>query len=249
MQLSRQAEALHREPPQRDSMHREPVYRELADTLRSELNRYIAGEFLPAETQLAARFDVNRHTVRRAIDELVREGSLLRRQGKGTQVLGRPLVYPVAAQSAYSQSLSAQGHGVEAILLQRRPCVATREEAEHLGLEEHAPLIELQTLRRLDGQPVSLIRHRYCASRSDLLADYKSGSVRQFLAAHGLPLTRTFSLIGARLPSREEASVLLMPRHLPALTVLTLSRDAQGHPVEIAHSTSRSDRFQYQIVT
>lgn len=234
MQLSRQSE---------------PVYRELADTLRREMSHYTAGEFLPAETQLAARFDVNRHTVRRAIDELVREGSLLRRQGKGTQVLGRPLVYPVAAESAYSQSLSAQGHGVEAVLLQRRHCVATREEAEHLGLDEHAPLIELQTLRRLDGQPVSLIRHRYCATRRELLADYKSGSVRQFLAARDLPLTRTFSLIGARLPSREEASVLLMPRHLPALTVLTLSRDADGNPVEIAHSTSRSDRFQYQIVT
>jgi len=225
------------------------MYRELADTLRRELMRYTAGEFLPAETQLAARFDVNRHTVRRAIDELVREGSLLRRQGKGTQVLGRPLVYPVAAESAYSQSLSALGHGVEAVLLQRRHCVATREEAEHLGLAEHAPLIELQTLRRLDGQPVSLIRHRYCASHSALVADYQSGSVRQFLASRDLPLTRTFSLIGARLPSREEASVLLMPRHLPALTVLTLSRDASGNPVEIAHSTSRSDRFQYQIVT
>jgi GntR family phosphonate transport system transcriptional regulator len=234
MQLSRQSE---------------PVYRELADTLRSELSGFTAGEYLPAEIQLAARFSVNRHTVRRAIDELVREGSLLRRQGKGTQVLGRPLIYPVAAESAYSQSLSAQGHGVEAILLARRHCVATREEAEHLGLAEHAPLIELQTLRRLDGQPVSLIRHRYCASHAPLLADYTSGSVRQFLAAQDLPLTRTFSLIGARLPSRDEASVLLMPRHLPALTVLTLSRDASGRPVELAHSTSRSDRFQYQVVT
>lgn len=244
MQLSRQIEST-----QRESLQREPVYRSLAETLRNELNRYIAGEFLPAETQLAARFEVNRHTVRRAIDELVREGCLLRRQGKGTQVLGRPLLYPVTAEAAYSQSLSAQGHGVEAILLQRRACVATREEAEHLGLPEHAPLIELQTLRRLDGLPVSLIRHRYCASRTELMVDYRSGSVRQYLAARELPLTRTFSLIGARLPSREEASVLLMPRHLPALTVLTLSRDADGNPVEIAHSTSRSDRFQYQIVT
>jgi len=234
MQLSRQSE---------------PVYRELADTLRHELNAYLAGEYLPAETRLAARFEVNRHTVRRAIDELVREGCLLRRQGKGTQVLGRPLVYPLAAQSAYSQSLSAQGHGVEAVLLHRRQCMATREEAEHLGLPDNAPLIELQTLRLLDGMPVSMIRHRYCASRTRLMADYRSGSVRQFLADRGLALSRTFSLIGARLPSREEASVLLMPRHLPALTVLTLSRDAHANPVEIAHSTSRSDRFQYQIVT
>ncbi|WP_449432454.1 phosphonate metabolism transcriptional regulator PhnF [Pseudomonas putida] len=231
------------------SRQTEPVYRELADTLRKELDGYTAGDYLPAETQLAARFSVNRHTVRRALDELVREGSLLRRQGKGTQVLGRPVVYPIAAQSAYSQSLSAMGHGVEAVLLQRRQCQASGQEAEYLGLAEQAALIELQTLRRLNGQPLSLIRHRYCASRSELLADYHSGSVRQYLAARKLALTRTFSLIGARLPSREEASVLMMPRHLPVLTVLTVSRDADGQAVEIAHSTSRSDRFQYQIVT
>lgn len=227
----------------------EPVYRELADTLRRELSDYRAGDYLPAEIRLAARFAVNRHTVRRAIDELVLDGSVLRRQGRGTQVLERPLIYPLVAESAYSQSLSALGHGVEARLLQRRSCLANREEAGHLGLADQAPLIELQTLRMVDGQPVSLIRHRYCASRTEMLAPYIGGSLRQFFAERDLPLTRTFSLIGARLPSREEAGLLLMPRHLPVLSVFTLSRDSSGQPVELAQSTSRSDRFQYQVIT
>jgi GntR family phosphonate transport system transcriptional regulator len=227
----------------------EPVYRELADILRRELAEYRAGDFLPAEVQLAERFGVNRHTLRRAIDELVFEGSLLRRQGKGTQVLERPLIYSMTADSAYSQSLSAQGLGVEALLLKRRYCFASREEAQHLGIAEMAPMIELQTLRKLDNQPVSLIRHRYCASHAPLLADYNGGSLRQYLRESDLPLTRTQSLIGARLPNREEAALLLMPRHLPALSVFTLSRDRDGRAVELAQSTSRSDRFQYQVVT
>lgn len=226
----------------------DPVYLELANILRSELGGYVAGDYMPAEVQLAARFDVNRHTVRRAIDELVREGSVLRRQGKGTQVLQRPLIYPLRADSAYSQSLSAQGIGVEATLLQRQECLASAEDAEHLQLDEYAPLIELHTLRKLDGHPVSLIRHRFCASRSELLARYKRGSLRQFLADRDLLLTRTLSLVGARLPSREEADLLMMPRHLPVLTVLTVSRDSGGRPVELSRSTSRSDRFQYQFI-
>jgi len=60
---------------------------------------------------------------------------------------------------------------------------------------------------------------------------------------------RTFSLIGARLPSREEAAHLLMPRHAPLLSVLTLSRDPSGRAVELAQSSSRADRFQYQVAT
>lgn len=226
----------------------EPVYLELANILRSELIRYTAGDYLPAEVQLAARFDVNRHTLRRAIDELVREGAVLRRQGKGTQVLQRPLIYPMRADSAYSQSLSAQGIGVEASLLQRIECLASAEDAEHLSLAEYAPLVELHTLRKLDGLPVSLIRHRFCASRSELLAGYKRGSLRHYLAERDLPLTRSLSLVGARLPSREEADLLMMPRHLPVLTVLTVSRDSRGLPVELSRSTSRSDRFQYQFI-
>ncbi len=55
MQLSRQAS---------------PMYRELANTLREELATYQPGDFLPAEFQLAERFSVNRHTIRRAVDEL-----------------------------------------------------------------------------------------------------------------------------------------------------------------------------------
>lgn len=227
----------------------EPLYLELAQVLRGELRHYRIGDFLPGEMQLARRFAVNRHTLRRAVDELVQEGRLLRRQGKGTQVLQRPLVYPLQADSAYSESLAALGLRTEARLLERRQLSASAEEARHLQLAEGAALIELSTLRLLDGEPVSLIRHRYCASHAERLADYQGGSLRRYLGERGLPLTRRFSLIGARLADRDEAAQLLMPLRMPLLSVFTLSCDATGRPLEIALSASRSDRFQYQVAT
>ena len=126
---------------------------------------------------------------------------------------------------------------------------ASAEEARHLQLAEGAALIELSTLRLLDGEPVSLIRHRYCASHAERLADYQGGSLRRYLGERDLPLTRRFSLIGARLADRDEAAQLLMPLRMPLLSVFTLSCDASGRPVEIALSASRSDRFQYQVAT
>ncbi|NHW00499.1 phosphonate metabolism transcriptional regulator PhnF [Stutzerimonas degradans] len=227
----------------------EPLYLELAQVLRGELRHYRIGDFLPGEMQLARRFAVNRHTLRRAVDELINEGRLLRRQGKGTQVLQRPLVYPLQADSAYSDALAALGVRTEARLLARRQLSASAEEARHLQLAEGAALIELSTLRLLDGEPVSLIRHRYCASHAELLADYQGGSLRRYLGERGLPLTRRFSLIGARLADRDEAAQLLMPLRMPLLSVFTLSCDASGRPLEIALSASRSDRFQYQVAT
>ncbi|HBO7426181.1 MULTISPECIES: phosphonate metabolism transcriptional regulator PhnF [Pseudomonas aeruginosa group] len=229
------------------SRQSEPLYRELAERLRQELLAYRPGDYLPGEIQLAQRFAVNRHTLRRALDELVLEGRVLRRQGKGTQVLEAPTIYPMGAANAYTESLSAQGHRVEARLLEARQRPAGVIEATHLGLGEGGRVLELTTLRHLDGQPVSLIRHCYAVSCRELLADYQGGSLRRYLADRGLPLTRTYSLIGARLPNREEAARLLMPRHAPLLTVLTLSRDRAGQPVELAQSISRADRFQYQV--
>ncbi|MGV8502024.1 GntR family transcriptional regulator, partial [Pseudomonas aeruginosa] len=80
----------------------EPLYRELAERLRQELLAYRPGDYLPGEIQLAQRFAVNRHTLRRALDELVLEGRVLRRQGKGTQVLEAPTIYPMGAANAYT---------------------------------------------------------------------------------------------------------------------------------------------------
>lgn len=225
----------------------EPRYRQLAEQLRGQLQSLQPGDYLPAEVQLAARYAVNRHTLRRAVDELVLEGRLLRQQGKGTQVLASPMIYPLRAGSTYSASLSAQGHEVQAQLYQRCVRAATAQECQHLQLEAEEQVLELTTLRLIEGQPVSQIRHVFAAVWAPLLADYQGGSLREYLTQRELQLSRCFSLIGARLPSRDEAARLLMPRHAPLLSVQTLSRDAQGRPVELSLSISRADRFQYQF--
>jgi GntR family phosphonate transport system transcriptional regulator len=225
----------------------EPLYRELATVLRDELVSMKAGDYLPPEMELAARFSVNRHTLRRAMDELVLEGRLLRQQGKGTRVLPKPMIYPMQADSTYSASLSAQGHQVEARLLERRLRGANHEEREQLELEEGAELVEIATLRLIAAQPVSLIRHAFRIEYATHLSDYRGGSLRQHLSLKGVVLVRKSSLIGARLPTQEEANRLLMPRHAPLLSVQTLSCDADGRPVELSLSTSRADRFKFQL--
>jgi GntR family phosphonate transport system transcriptional regulator len=64
-----------------------PVYRQISQILRQEIsNFYEAGDVLPTEADLAQNFNVNRHTLRRAVDELVNEGMVERRHGKGVYV-------------------------------------------------------------------------------------------------------------------------------------------------------------------
>lgn len=225
-----------------------PIYLQIATMLKAELPRYQQGDYLPGELSLARRFGVNRHTVRSALGVLEQDASVMRIKGKGTQVLGAPLRYPLAELSAYSDWFAGTGHAVKSRLLGTRVRAARDNERQHLGLEQDAQVLEFRTQRFVGDEAISLICHCFSAAYQDRLEGYRSGSMRHHLRTRGLSLTRAFSLIGARLPNVDEAARLSMPVTRPVLVVETLSRDAQGAPVELAVTVSRADRFQYHVV-
>ena len=142
-------------------------YQEIAAKLEQELRQhYRCGDYLPAEQQLAARFEVNRHTLRRAIDQLVEKGWVQRRQGVGVLVLMRPFDYPLNAQARFSQNLLDQGsHPTsEKLLSVLRP--ASGHVADALGITEGENVIHLRTLRRVNGIALCLIDHYFALRTS-----------------------------------------------------------------------------------
>ena len=80
----------------------EPIYIQISETLLNDIRtNYEPGDFLPSEFALAERFGVNRHTVRRAVDELIRDGVLGRYRGRGTAVLELPIDFPIHRDSRF----------------------------------------------------------------------------------------------------------------------------------------------------
>ena len=231
------------------SRQRVPRYLELAQTLRDQLCDYQVGEYLPAETELAERFGVNRHTLRRAVDELIAEGRVLRRKGRGTCILPQPVIYPVHPGSAYSKTLQNMGFQSEALLLGKRERPAIPGELKDLQLHDEESVLELQTLRLLDQQPISLITHCFATRHRKLMQSYKGGSMRGHLARQGVALKRVSTLIGARMPSASDALHLMMPRHTPVLSIRTLSSDPDRAFFEVSNSLTRADRFKYHVIS
>ena len=225
-----------------------PIYQQIASVLRAELGQYQPGDFLPSEMRLAERFQVNRHTVRGALQVLEQESCILRIKGKGAQVLGSLLVYPLSQNTAYSSWFEANGHNVRTCLVAKRTRLATAVEVKHLALKEGDSLLEFKTLRFLEGEAVSLISHCFAQRHQLMLEQYQNGSMRDHLRSYGHELERVFSAIGARLPRVDEAARLRMAINQPVLTVETLSKDQHGHPIELAFTVSRSDRFRYHVV-
>lgn len=77
-------------------------YQEIAAKLEQELRQhYRCGDYLPAEQQLAARFEVNRHTLRRAIDQLVEKGWVQRPSGRRRAGADAPIRLPAQRPGAF----------------------------------------------------------------------------------------------------------------------------------------------------
>src|SRR5687767_4664008 len=87
-----------------------PLYQQLQRTLREAIQRRVLGpdDALPAERDLAVEFDVSRITVRKAIDGLVSEGLLSRRQGSGTFVCAR-VEKNFSKLTSFSEDMRARG--------------------------------------------------------------------------------------------------------------------------------------------
>ena len=100
-----------------------PVYRQISEILRQEIqNLYKAADRLPAETELALRFHVNRHTLRRAIDKLVAEGLVVRRHGKGVYVLDPAIDYAIGRRTRFTETLEAQGVTTQSRVIRKQWC-------------------------------------------------------------------------------------------------------------------------------
>ncbi|MDY6943574.1 MAG: phosphonate metabolism transcriptional regulator PhnF [Pseudomonadota bacterium] len=227
------------------------VYTQIAEMLEREIReRYEPGQMLPSEAELAERFGVNRHTVRRAVEALIGPGLVERVHGKGTVVLNPAIDYAIGSATRFTETLHSQGRSTASRVFRKLVIPAVGGVARRLNLEDGTAVLFIETLREVEGQPFCIISHFLPASRfSEVKDHYEQGSLHGFLKEHyALSLRRTESLISAVLPERDDALRLRMARNAPVLRVKSLNVDtATGEPVEYAVTRFRGDAAQLSI--
>lgn len=227
-----------------------PIYRQIRDVLVSEIHAlYKAGDSLPSETELALRFAVNRHTLRRAIDELVAEGYVERRHGKGTFVLDSHIDYSVSKVTNFTETLESVGKSASSKLIRKLIIPARGDVAEHLRVKSETPVIWFETLRMADEHAICVISHFLPHHFfPDLHASYQGGTLHREIKKLGINIRREESLISSILPVGDDASLLGMPMSQPILRVKSVNVNiADGIPIEYALTRFRADRIQLRI--
>ncbi len=218
-------------------MGRSAVWTAIRDTLRTEIadGQYPPGAKLPTEAALAARFGVNRHTVRRAIAALAEVGIVTSRRGAGVFVTARPADYPIGTRVRFHQNLQAAGRlpGKQVLTIETRS--ANAAEAAGLRLADGAQVHCYDGLSLIDGQPMGLFRSVFPAERFPTLPERldRLKSVSAALREEGVEdFTRASTRVTALPADAAQAALLRIGQGAPLLRTTAINIDPNGWQVE-----------------
>jgi GntR family phosphonate transport system transcriptional regulator len=227
------------------------VYHQLSRILIDEIRKYyMTGDMLPAEQALAKRFQVNRHTVRRAVEELIKTGWVDRIHGKGIKVLKVSVDYTIHHGTRFTETLESQGRRTVSRVLDKRRSEARGNVARKLELPQGTPVVYLQSMRIVDTCPFCVSSHYFPSPEFDFILDnYSGGSLHRFISDRcGRRLKRISSLIRAALPSEPDRRLLNMPSGIAVLIVRSVNVERiTGLSVEYVETQFRGDAIQLSV--
>ncbi len=225
------------------------IWKRIELALREQINTGALqpGVRLPTEAQLSDRFGVNRHTVRRAVEELSRAGLVRVEQGRGSFVTEDVLDYAVAARTRFSEWIRRHNKEPSGETLELVEGPADLITANGLNIAKGAPVVRLERLSMADGRAIGISTHNFPADRfPGLLAHLQSGlGISAALATCGLPDYRRLSTrVTARLPNSRESTLLRLSRTQPLLITENINVDPHGAVVEFGIARYPTPRVQ-----
>ena len=209
----------------------------ISDDIRSE--RLSTGDQLPTETQLADQFGIGRHSVRRALEALARDGKISIEQGRGTFVADAPrLTYQIGKRTRLRRNLIPQGVDVTSRLISANRITAPDDVAKALLLNSGAKVTESQRITLANDLPVAFGCVYHCAERFPDFAERRDvlGSTTETYRSFGLEdYVRQHTSIYSRAAKSDEAKTLKQHPDVPVLVVTAIDASLDGTPI----STSR----------
>ena len=228
-----------------DDHGRAPLYQQLQRALRRAINekKLSADDALPPERDIADELGVSRVTVRKAIDALVTEGLITRRQGAGTFIAAR-VEKSFSKLSSFSEDMISRGRAPHSAWLRRSEGSVTPEESLTLGLSPGTAVYRFNRIRYADGAPMAL---EYSTIPASCLPspDAVETSLYGALEAHGARPVRALQRLRAVLFSAEQAELLGLPDGAPGLLIERRGFLRDGRPVEFTQSFYRGDAYDF----
>ena len=226
-------------------------YGALAAALRQRIvdGEWPPGHALPAETVLAAEHGVALGTLRRALELVAEQGLVERRHGRGTFVRSGLAGAPMLRFFRFG---AGAGEVPTSRILQRQRCAAPADVARRLGLGRAEPVLRLQRLRALAGQPclleeIWLPLPLFAALEAGSTDDWGDLLYPLFAERCAVHVSRAVDQIGFGVLTAAQARVLQLPAGHPCATVTRQAHDLAGRCVELRTTRGDAHAFEYTV--
>lgn len=226
-----------------------PLYFQVSSQLEQAIQ---SGELPPGfrlqnEIALADRYGLSRPTMRRAIQELVDKGLLVRKRGVGTQVVNGRVRRKVELTSLYDD-LAKSGQRPTSKVLHLAVEPAPDDVATELGVKAGSPVVHLQRLRLAAGKPLAIMQNWLpedlaVVAESDLAAH----GLYELMRGQGVHMVVARQQIGARGATKEEARLLRLRAGAPLLTMQRATFDDVGRAVEWGSHAYRAESYSFEV--
>ena len=225
-----------------------PLYYQLKEYLLQEIKiQYKAGDVLPSESEIEKQYGVSRITVRKAIEELAREGIVVKKQGKGTFVMEQKILYDANIIGSLTQRLEKQKHQLKTRSIE----YITITQAHHVkALLDCDTLLCIKRLRILDGIPFALMLNYIDPSRvPDIQENLNVESLYTFYKEqYNISFYHAEETVEARAATKEQANKLNIPQNAPLLCLQRLSYGKKDIPIEYSDIAIKADMYKHKIV-
>jgi GntR family transcriptional regulator len=227
-----------------------PLYAQVKSALQEEIEtRFRPGDILEGEADLEKRFGVSRITIRRALDELVSDGLIVRQQGRGTFVREQPIMQELPHLLSWSMQMRRKGYEPRTLSCEVELVEPGKELGALLQLEPGTRVVRIRRLRYANDEPICIMTNYIPEDLVPGLAEtgLQDDSLYATLAVHGIKPVSAEDRVEARAAADWEAHVLQVPAWSPLLQVTRLARDGSGNPLYASVVSNRADKYVYTI--
>ena len=229
-----------------------PLHYQLSKNLQEEINsgKFKQGDLFATEKSLMERFNLSSTTVRRALHDLVHQGYLYRKVGKGTFVRRPYIEEPLGLLSSFFEEMAAQGIKPSSDILALKAVEADSFISEKMQLESSEPVYLIRKLMRANGEAMAVFESYWPMKIGEVLAKYDLTTIGIFSVVEdvlGIRLGEAEGTIEAAAPTREEARLLNIPSRIPVLIKKQVIYSSDGKPVNIVRLAYRGDRYKFRV--
>jgi GntR family transcriptional regulator len=226
-----------------------PLYAQIRNLLRERirLGEWSVDEPMPTEDELVSHFGVSRTTVRQALGELVNEGLVVRKAGRGT--FARQPLMVLRMQHWYSLGVDIAQRGLRSskLTLSLEKLDARTELAHRASEIAEGEVLHLKQVRYAAEMPIVILDHYFpfelCGFLVDMQVDDPKFRIQQALAEHGIELHSAKGEISATAATEIEAKYLQVPPGTPLVEIASKTYGADGRVVEYSRGVVQTGRY------